>query len=138
MAYPEARRELSNLSHVFRAELAAALEVPLRAHLLAQPHDTYEAKKSLASWVNGQSHDLGLVIRCRKTGKPTLLTADLSEGANSPSRFRLDAVGDDGRKVRTATCRTIPDFYLMEATPRRESLSKWASQLSAPRSQRQR
>ncbi len=118
-SYADAYTLILEKSQQFRAQVASVLAPRLNAHLKTLPQDNYADKQALATWVNNELRQLGLAIRCPKTGKPATLVAD-SRGQGEYARFRLDVRGDDGRHLRTMTSTTLPEFELIEDEPRRE------------------
>jgi hypothetical protein len=122
--YAECYRALVELSHDFRQEVADVLQPRLNRQLQTMAQDTYEEKRLLASWVNNELHQIGLAIKCPKTGKPATLVADIRGGRTDSSRFRLDVRNDDGRHIRTVTVNQLPELELIEDEPRREGLAR--------------
>jgi hypothetical protein len=111
--------------HAFREVTAEVLGPRLNAHLNSIPQDTLVEKQALATWLNEQLRAIGLAIKCPKTGLPGILKADFKDSANdSVSRFRVE-VWDPGRgRYQSFSSNTLWDLTLMEAPPRRESLSR--------------
>lgn len=117
----KALRELTSLT---KDEVAARLEPAMGRHLKDLPQDTYEERQSLASWVNGTLRELGLAIRCPKTGKPAILVADRRGGDDESVRMRLEVRAEDGRRIRTFTSNDLPTLRLMQDVPRPEGLAR--------------
>jgi hypothetical protein len=109
--------------HDALAILAETLAPVLNAQLQSLPQETYEQKRSLASWTNHELHQLGLTIKCPRTGKPAILLADLRSQDDDTGRFRLEVRGDGSRRVRTYCGAELPDLELMEEPPRRETFA---------------
>ncbi len=125
--YAGRRAALLDASHFVRAEIAAALEPALNAHLRTLPHDAYEEKRALATWVNRELHEIGLTIRCPKTGRPSILVADVRAGGDDEKgRFRIEARDENGKTARTFCSTRLPDLELMEEPPRRENFASRA------------
>ena len=123
--YAGRRAALSDVSHSVRRQIAEALQPVLNAHVRTLPHETYEEKRMVASWVNRELHELGLTIRCPKTGTPSILVADLRSGdEDSKGRFRIEARDETGRTTRTYCSTRLPDLELMEEPPRRENFAR--------------
>ena len=96
--------QMVELSHTFRASLAAAMEPLLNARLKAKtPQDTYEQKHALVAWVNHELRLLGLAIRCPKTGLPAILVADTQDAEHSTIRFRLQIRDTHGKQKKTGS-----------------------------------
>ncbi len=125
--YEEFYRNLVESSHAFRAQVAASLQPMLNANIKTRPQEHYDDKQHLASWVNAQLRDLGLAIKCPKTGRPGILVADLKGSESEISRFRLEVRGEDGKRSRTTSWRSLPDLDLMEDESRQEPLLDWAA-----------
>jgi len=124
--YDNARDVAKEIRRTFHEELAAAMQPRLNGKMKTMPHDTYQEKQVLASWVNHTLHaDLGLAIRCPRSREPAILIADIRSTATQMSRFRLEIHDKKGRKVRTYSSAKLPELELMEDPPRQESLSRW-------------
>ncbi len=124
--YADARVMAMALRQELVAALAAAVQPRLNAHLRSMPHETYGEKQALATWVNHELHnELGLAIRCPRTGRPAILIADTRDGKDVQGRFRLEVHDERGRKARTYTASALPDLELMADPPRRESFFRW-------------
>jgi hypothetical protein len=121
--------KLVKANHAFRGQVAVALQSRLNKHLHALPSESYAEKQAIASWVNGQLRDLGLAIKCPKTGRPGNLVADLKEAGGDISRFRLEIREESGKRIRTISSRTLPELELIEDEPRQEPLLKWSQQV---------
>lgn len=114
-----------DVSRIFGEELVRKIEPLLNAHLQTMPQDTLPEKRSLAIWVNRELRELGLCIRCPKTGAPAILVADFSSAAEeNVSRFRIDSRQSEGHRKRTTTSYSVPKLELMAEPPRKESLAK--------------
>ena len=114
-----------SLGHTFRKTIAAILQAPLNAHLKTLPQETPKEKQAIAVWVNGQMRNLGLAIRCPKTGRPSVLISDIKESGSEIGRFRLENRDEEGAKARTLTSKSLPELELMEDLPRKEPLLNW-------------
>jgi hypothetical protein len=68
--YADAYHQLTELTHGFQDEVAVALQDRLNSHLGTLPQDSYSDKQRLASFVNQELRELGL-IRAGATGLPT-------------------------------------------------------------------
>lgn len=112
-------------THTFRTGLAALLEGPLNDHLQTLPQETPAEKQALASWLNAQLRQLGLAVRCPKTGRPSVLISDLKESGSHIGRFRSENRDETGAKVRPWTSTQLPVLELMEDLPRLEPLVDW-------------
>jgi hypothetical protein len=104
------------LAVAVREELATRLSPRLSAQVRAVPHDTYAEKQELAKWVNGQLRQLGLAVRCPKTGRAAILVADLGPNPEK-GRFQIQTVHD---RKRTLSSVDLPDFSLMPADLRQD------------------
>jgi len=136
--YAARYKELQELSHEFRTEVARQLGPAMNAHLKKMPQDSYAEKQALASWVNGQLRALGLAIKCPKTGRPANLVADIKQAGSDVSRFRLEIRDERGKKTRTFASRELPELELMEDEPRQEPLLKWSERVRQSRRNRKR
>ena len=124
-AYDECRNKMRDLNLAFKSELASTFQTRFNHHIQTLPQNSYAEKQALASLVNHELHELDLTIKCPKTGKPAILVADIKDGHDGTSRFRLEIRSDDGRKVRTRTSTQLFDLELMAAMPRAEGLARW-------------
>lgn len=121
--YEGRRAVLSDVSHAVRGEVAEALQATLNAHLRTMAHETYQEKQAIATWVNRELHELGLTIRCPRTGRPSILVADVRGPDDQQGRFRIEARDENGRTARTFCSTRLPDIELMEEPPRRENFA---------------
>jgi hypothetical protein len=132
-SYPENFSQLLNsareLRTAFHVSAASFLQKPFNVHLQSMPHETYEQKQAMASWANSQLRQLGLAIKCPKTGKPAILLADIKDANAVAGRFRLETRDDSGKRVRTLSSRVLPKFELMEDQVREEPLAQWSDKI---------
>ena len=112
------------LENALRTELAAAIQPRLNVHIRSLPHETYAEKQTVASWVNDELRQLGLAIRCPRTGQPAILIADVQGGIDSASRFRLEIRGIDGSRTRTICSREMLELEIMVDAIRPEPFSR--------------
>jgi hypothetical protein len=121
-AFAKTYAKVAEVMLLTRREMAERLSGPLSAKVHRMPQETYEQKKSIASWVNSTLREVGLAIRCPKTGRPAILIADIRNSPEDSSRFRLEITDEDGRKVRTWTGSNLTDLELelREDEPRKE------------------
>ena len=115
---------VTELRTAFHRFLAEQLQSRLNAHLKTVPQESYQEKQALASQVNRELRELGLSIRCPRTGLPAILIADVREPSEGSSRFRLEVATAEGGRRRTYTAATLPDLELMVDNPRCESLAR--------------
>jgi hypothetical protein len=125
IVFEEAKRTL----HSAKQEIIAALTPALNAALAAMPHESYIDKQETASWVNGQLREVGLAVKCPKTGRPGILVADVKGGESEVSRFRLEIRDKSGRRTRTWSSQGVPTLELMQDAAREEPLAKWAKHI---------
>jgi len=116
--YPKRRAELARLNDEFREHLARALEPSLNAELSLLPQASYEDKKTLAKWVNAELRQIGLAIRCPKTGKPCHILANKGHDPVR-GRFQLEYTDIDGQRRRTVSSAELPALALMPDDPSR-------------------
>jgi hypothetical protein len=123
-SYADASLLAEKMRHVFHEVLASAMQPRLNASLQATPHETYQQKQAMASWVNAELHNrLGLTIRCPRTGRSAILVADIRDAEKQASRLRLEVHYPGRKKERTYTSSgSIPELQLMEDPPRIEPL----------------
>lgn len=114
--YPAFFDHLLALAVAVREELAARLSSRLAAQVRAMPHETYAEKQELAKWVNGQLRQLGLAVRCPKTGRPAILLADHGPDPEK-GRFQVQTVHD---RKRTLSSVGLPEFIPMPADLRQD------------------
>jgi hypothetical protein len=99
----DARRDVLN-------KIVAEMTRPLSMYVETQPCDTFDEKRSLASWVNAETQRLGLRLQCPNTGLPATLSAELSP---TGSRFSLHIRTDDQRNVKSFSSKRLPRITLM-------------------------
>ena len=107
-----------------QGEIAAWLQPALRQQAEAMPCDSYANKQEVAVWVNSQTRELGLTLRCPNTGRPAILTADVRDAATGSSRFRFVIRDERGRQTKTVSSATLPELVLMPDEPRREARAR--------------
>ncbi len=105
-----------------QAALVPILEPALNKQLNSMPQDTLEEKRSLASWVNHELHELGLAIRCPLTGRQAVLVANPGRCGDEgeKSRFRIESRDDQGRKRHSPTSGWVPEITLVVYGGRKE------------------
>ncbi len=122
--YADRRAVLLQIRHTIQSDIAEALQPAMNEHLRSAPHETYEEKQALATWVNRELHEIGLTIRCPKTGWPSILVADVrGSGHDAQGRFRIEARDEQGKTMRTYSSTRLPELDLMEEPPRRENFA---------------
>jgi len=132
--YAALYQSLVDATHRFKAEIARQLEPALNAVVRSMPCSTLQDKQDIAVWVNQQARDLGLAVKSEKTQSPGVLFADLKDRQSNAARFRIDARGDDGRKVRSFLSYDLPYLELIEDAPRRETFVEQARRRRESRS----
>jgi hypothetical protein len=99
----------------------------LKAEITSRPYETYDDKKALVNWVNGELRRFGLAIRSPKTGQAGTLVAGPGNNSNE-GRFILRSKHADTGKEETFITSKLPKFLanlaLMDAPPREEPLAK--------------
>jgi hypothetical protein len=123
--YQSCRRTLAALSHAFRNELAEAFEGHLNTYIQTLPQQTYQERKVIASFVNEELRELGLAIKCPRSGRPAILIADVKNSTDGTGRFRLESRNDGGHKYRTRTSSKLFALNLIEDSPRKEGMARW-------------
>lgn len=106
------REALRSLHAASRAAIAKAFEPVLNEHATTMPQATYDEKRALAKWVNAELRELGLAIRCPKTGQPALLRGHPG-GTPGVGRFHLEITDSNGIQRRTVTSVTLPRLSLL-------------------------
>ncbi len=110
--YSTLRSKLDGMFDHARQDLARQLAPALQKEALSRPHETYEQKKSLAKWINGELRRYGLAIRCPRTGQPSLLLANAG-GVAGIGRFHIEHTDSAGKRHRSVTSVTLPPLDLM-------------------------
>jgi hypothetical protein len=108
------RAELHTVHDAAREAIARAFEPALNEKARSLPQATYDDKKHVASWVNEQARELGLAVRCPRTGKPGLLRADTA-GVPGVGRFAVETTDASGRRRRVFTSVALPALELVPA-----------------------
>lgn len=109
--YGTRREWLRRLDVGIRNMIARSLGPALNEHLAAAAQSTYDEKRALARWVNGELRSLGLAIQCPKTGLPAFLVGHPG-GAPGVGRFHIEVV-ESGQVRRTVTSTSLPVLALM-------------------------
>jgi len=105
---------------IVRSAIAQSMEPLLNEHMARLPQASCSEKQALAKWVNAELRELGLAIRCPKTGTPAYLMGSpvLPDQAG---RFQLEIRQENsGRRHRTLSSVTLPHLTLMAEDPRRK------------------
>jgi hypothetical protein len=125
-SYAERYAAIQKIRHAFHREMASAVEAPLNAHVAHKPQTKPEERKDLAGWINQQLRDIGLAVRCPKTGNPASLIVDW-QYADDPEirRFRFAIRSESGKSCHTAARRELPYLHLTEHAPRIEPFAKY-------------
>lgn len=117
--YKALAREIENLNHCFRRELATQLQAPfnreLRNRLAEQPLETQAAKKAIASWIKEQLDRFHLAIRHPEEGYPcNLITLPAYDRQGV---FLLESREGRKRTHTTTDLSSLLDFTLVDASP---------------------
>jgi len=99
------------------------LQPALNQKLASFPRETLAEKQELCRWFATElRNNLGLAIRCPKTGQPAALRA---HPGNRPAvgRFQLELLGVDQGRLRTKNSTELFAVELMPRNPRIEALS---------------
>jgi len=109
----DVRRSVAReLQHATREAIARSIEPVLNDKVRSMPMATYEDKKALAKWVNAELNDLGLALRCPKTGRPAWLLGHAS-GTPGVGRFHYELSDPREGHRRTVTSTALPHLELM-------------------------
>jgi hypothetical protein len=122
--FATALAEAKQLGALTKQHIADRFAPSLNAELKMRRQGTYDEKKAICRWTNGILRELGLSIRCQKTGKHAILTADPRHPADQ-GRFRLKTEFDDGKDRTTESHVNLWPLDLMGAPPRKESLADY-------------
>lgn len=129
-----ATRELSSVQHEFRTMMAEHLTPIVNRFIATHRQGTVEEKRELANAINRSLKELGLALRCPRTGLPSLLTTVDRANENAESRYFYDArVPDSGRKRRTFSTMRLETVDLMPDRPRREGFTIWRDRIQQER-----
>jgi hypothetical protein len=103
-------RELREATQKF---ISRRLEEPINQEIARLPSQTYEQKKSLAKWVNGELRDFGLAVSCPKTGHAAILRG-VQGRYLGVGRFNIQLLGgqDTGRQT-TLVSKELPSLALV-------------------------
>jgi hypothetical protein len=74
---------------------------------------TFAEKKEVSKWINSQAAQLGLAVRCPKTGKPGFFVGN---GSDDREKGRFQLVLCEDASQRTVTSVQLPDFELVPRT----------------------
>jgi hypothetical protein len=99
------------LRDAMRDEVARAFQCTLNDEAKKLPQETYEEKKALTKWINGELRQLGLAIKNKKSGHPCFIFATTG---NNPAvgRFVLDYRDDRGRHQHPFSSLSLPELEL--------------------------
>jgi hypothetical protein len=122
--YGSCRDRLATLSDAFRKQLGMALQGPLNKRLAEMPHETYEDKQKLVAWLKAELRRFGLAVKCPKTGRASLLQADVGRHP-SRGRFQTDNVDENGKRERPMSFNELIPLEFIPEDLSRESSDKW-------------
>lgn len=122
--FADAFSDAKRLGDLVKEHIAALIGPTLNAELRTRNQRTYEEKKAICRWTNGVLRELGLSIRCPKTGHPAILTAAPTHKAGE-GRFRLKTGYELGREHSTESHNELWALELMPDPPRREALAEF-------------
>lgn len=121
-AFADREAEAKRIKSLVLAQVAAALQPSLNESFSLRPHGTLPDKQDLASEVNATLRDVGLCLRCPRTGEPAILVADFKDASDARTgRFRFETRDAHGRKSRVGSTAGFPELELMEDPGRRET-----------------
>ena len=119
--YEYVATRLREARQVFHELVAEQLQESLRTEMQSMPHQSYEEKKMLAVWTNNELREMGVAIKCPKTGKAATLQVDPGSNATIVGRFLLRPYGD--RNHRTYCSVNVFPVSLVPHFERTESFS---------------
>lgn len=127
--YKSLRARLTEARELFHDMLAERFTEAFNAHLAAQPQGTLQEKRSLARHANAELRNLGLAVKCPKTGEPAVFYGDPGHMPEE-GRFQLGLASEEASRKRTFTSRTLFRVELMGRPVRREPLAEWAERVA--------
>lgn len=110
----EARRDaIVQLRTRFHEMIAELIEPGLNAWLRLRNPQSLDDRKALCKRLNSELSNLGLAIRCPKTGRPASIHAEAQDGERvGSSRFRL-LIRSSHPVLRTSMSYQLPVLQLM-------------------------
>lgn len=132
--YDKRAKEVRELTHDLREEIATRLQPVLNARIQEMERETLDQKKILCEFVNNELEPLGLAVRCPNTdGLPGKLKATTG---NWPGiGYFYFEVYIDGQRKQPAFSDTLPVLELMDAYPPKERGTHFQDKVG-PRSSR--
>jgi hypothetical protein len=134
--YADRYAAIQNIRHAFHREMALVLQPVLNEHIPGRPQDSAKERQELAAWINEQLRNIGLAVKCGKTGRPASIVVDSQDRAHSDiTRFRFSTRSENGKYSHTSTAQNLGELELTEHNPRIEPLAKFVrrKRLDGPR-----
>lgn len=110
--YEDRKAAIDSSFATFRLWAAQNIEQSLTEKSQSLPQDTYEDRKKLATWINGEARSLGLTIVCPKTGLPCLVHATPAGGKINVGSFKFETADGHGKRNYLCMRTTMPDIKL--------------------------
>lgn len=127
--YESLLNRLTEARAVFHDMLAQRFAEAFNSHLAAQPQGTLQEKRTLARQANAVLRNIGLAVKCPKTGEPAVFYGDPGHTPEE-GRFQLGLASEEASRKRTFTSRTLFRVELMGRPVRREPLAEWADRVA--------
>lgn len=103
--------------------IALAYREPFNAHLRSLPQDTLQERQALCRAANEHLRELGLAVRCPRTGEASMLQVD-TDRSNASGRFRIVTLA--APRTKSMSSLTLPAVELVRRPDRREPFAeKW-------------
>ncbi len=110
--YRDVRRSAERATLVLREEIATAVQETINAHMSRLASATYSNKKVMAADVTEELRNLGLAIRCPRTGRACSLQAHPGRD-HDVGRFRLEYADESGQRHHPMTSVELPALTVM-------------------------
>ncbi len=110
--YADYRAECERVFDGGREAVGRVLEPALNAEAQQRPRHTYEEKKELAKWINGELRRFGLALKGPRTDRPCLLMGNPG-GRPGFGRFVLEYTDEAGKRHHPLTSVELPGLTLM-------------------------
>lgn len=116
--YEAARIEAKLIKDAAIQKIISVVAPTVNARLQSMPSQSYDDKRSVCQWLNQELRELGIAIKCPKTGDPAALHASDDCGIGGRFRLRVDTPRGEHPTVSFAK---LPTLSFVPARPRRES-----------------
>ena len=129
--YSSAAKWASDLKDAVSELIGQRLEPAFNQTLSSMPQETLANKQDICRFANQELRNLGLAIRCPRTGQPASLHADRGNN-HKAGVFQIELLGSESARRKTKHSSKLFPFELMSRPVRVEGLANfWATKVDS-------